>query len=84
MDVREPWERQVAAIPGTLHIPMNQVPSRLAELPEDRDIVVVCHHGMRSMQVAMWLEAQGFDRVSNLDGGIDAWSQQVDPGIPQY
>ena len=72
---------------------MNLVPSRLAGLPEDRDILpirsewirnVVCHHGMRSMQVAMWLQAQGFDRVSNLDGGIDAWSQQVDPSIPQY
>jgi rhodanese-related sulfurtransferase len=84
LDVREPWERQVAAIPGTLDIPMNEIPARLAELPADRDIVVVCHHGARSLQVAMWLGHQGFDRVANLDGGIDAWSRQVDPSVPLY
>lgn len=84
VDVREDWERGVAAIPGSRHIPMGEVPGRLDELPADRDIILYCHHGARSLSVARWLERQGYDRLSNLEGGIDEWSRQVDPEIPRY
>ncbi len=84
VDVREQWERQVAAIPGSLHIPMGEVPARVTELPTDRDLVLHCHHGARSLQVAHWLSAQGFDHLANMDGGIDEWSTTVDPSVPTY
>lgn len=84
VDVREPWEREAAAIPGSLHIPMAEIPQRLGELPADRDVVVYCHHGARSMRVASWLAQQGYHRVANLSGGIDGWSLQVDQTIPRY
>ena len=84
LDVREPWECAVAPLADAINIPMGEIPSRLRELPSDRDVVVVCHHGVRSFQVALWLSAQGFDRVANLSGGIDAWSKDVDSSIPTY
>ena len=84
LDVREPWECALASLPGAVSIPMGDLASRLHEIPTDRDVVVVCHHGNRSYQVASWLAAQGFDRIANLSGGIDAWSQSVDPSIPTY
>lgn len=84
LDVREPSELRIAALPGTTHIPMNDIPARAEELPKDKDIVVMCHHGMRSMQVALYLERQGFERLYNLAGGIDAWSRQIDSSVPLY
>ena len=84
LDVREPWEVQTAALNGSLNIPMQQIPARVGEVDGARDIVAVCHHGSRSMQVAYFLERQGMARVYNLTGGIDAWSQQVDPTVPRY
>ncbi len=84
LDVRDPAERSHCHIPGSLHIPMPQVPARLAELPADSAIVVYCHHGMRSMQVAKLLEQRGYPRLYNLLGGIDAWSTEVDPSVPRY
>lgn len=88
LDVREPWEFQFAAIrlagAQTLHMPMNQVPQRLAELDPAQPILCICHHGMRSAQVVAFLERAGFHSVYNLAGGIDAWSQQVDPAVPRY
>lgn len=84
VDVREDWERNLASVPGAVPMPMAQVPARLAELPADRDIVLLCHHGTRSLSVAQWLRTQGFDRVANVNGGIDAWSAAVDPSIPTY
>lgn len=83
LDVREPFELQRAAVTGALHIPMRQVPARLAELPKERPILVLCHHGGRSQAVADWLLRQGF-RVENVAGGIDAWADEVDPSIPKY
>ena len=74
----------MAAIEGALHIPMRQIPGRLDELDRELTIVVMCHGGMRSMQVAGFLAQQGYDSVINLDGGIDAWSQEVDSNIPRY
>lgn len=84
LDVREDWERQVASIDGSAHIPMGAVPGRFEELPEDRDIVVICHHGNRSRVVAEWLAQRGITRVTNLAGGIDAWASELDPDIPRY
>lgn len=84
LDVREPWEVAHASMPGIVAIPMGQIPGRVDELEPDRPVVCVCHHGMRSMQVAMFLERRGFSDVWNLSGGIDAWSRQVDPSCPTY
>jgi sulfur-carrier protein adenylyltransferase/sulfurtransferase len=84
LDVREGWERETAAIPGSVHIPLGDLPARLHELPQDTELVLYCHHGSRSLQAAMWLEAQGFDALANLAGGIDAWSRDLDDSIPRY
>jgi rhodanese-related sulfurtransferase len=84
VDVREPWERHAAAIPDSHHVPLGELPFRLDELPRDRDLVIVCHHGNRSLQAAWWLAGQGYDRLANLDGGIDGWSREVAPDIPRY
>lgn len=84
LDVREQQEVEICAIEGSLHIPMNTLPGRVGELPKDRDIVVVCHHGGRSAQVTMWLRTQGFGRAINLAGGVDAWARRIDPNMKVY
>lgn len=84
LDVREPWEFETASLPGSLHIPMNQIIERVSELDQQAPIVCLCHHGMRSMQVALYLQRQGFTNLFNLTGGIDAWSRQVDPSVASY
>ncbi|MFC5509705.1 rhodanese-like domain-containing protein [Massilia jejuensis] len=84
LDVRENWEFATCHIAGSTQIPMHLVPIRAGELPDDRDIVCICHHGVRSMQVAAFLERNGFENVTNLTGGIDAWAVQVDPAMPKY
>jgi len=84
LDVREPFEIALAPFPGATHIPMGDIPSRLTELDPDRETVAVCHHGVRSAQVAMYLAQNGFEHVLNLSGGIDAWSEDADPSTPRY
>lgn len=84
LDVREGWELNVARIPDVLHIPMNEIPARLSELDKDREIVVMCRSGGRSMQVAQFLARNGFQSVANLSGGILAWSRDVDPSVEPY
>jgi rhodanese-related sulfurtransferase len=84
LDVREPWEFATAKIDGSLLIPMGDVPSRFQELDPDAHIVTICHAGRRSMSVAVWLREQGLQNVQSLRGGIDAWSREVDPSVPQY
>lgn len=84
LDVRELDERETARIEPSLHIPMYEVPRRVAEIPKDREVVVYCHTGTRSMMVAGYLESQGYSGVGNLTGGIDAWSRKVDPTVPRY
>ncbi len=84
LDVREPYEREVAAIVPSLHIPMHEVPSRAKEIPVDKTVVVYCHTGSRSLLVAAYLEGEGFRTIANLRGGIHAWSREVDPNVPQY
>lgn len=84
LDVREPQEIAIARFPGALEIPMQTVPSRLDELDRNGEIFVLCHHGMRSAHVAEFLVDQGFTRVGNVTGGIDAWALLVDPSVPRY
>jgi rhodanese-related sulfurtransferase len=84
LDVRENWEYETCHIAGSTQIPMNLIPIRVNELGDDREIVCVCHHGARSMQVAAFLERNGFSNITNLTGGIHAWAVQVDPSMPKY
>jgi rhodanese-related sulfurtransferase len=84
LDVREPWEREICSLPESLHVPMNTVPGRAGELDQGTDTVVICHHGSRSSQVALFLERRGFARVYNLQGGVDAWARAIDPSLPIY
>ena len=84
LDVREPGEWATASVPDAVRISMREIPKRLAELPKDKPIAVMCHHGGRSERVAQFLIAQGFGDVSNVEGGIDAYSRTVDPSIPTY
>jgi len=85
LDVREQWEYDTAHIEGATLIPMNEIPARaFKELDEDSPILVLCHHGARSMSVAVWLRNQGFEQAQSVSGGIDAWSRNVDPTIPRY
>ncbi len=84
LDVREPWEYEKARVAGSQLVPMGEIPARLAEIDETREVVAFCHHGGRGMQVAQFLEKNGFSRVHNLVGGIDAWARTVDPAVPLY
>lgn len=84
LDVREPWEFETCHIEGSVTMPMNTVPDKLTELDTEQPIICICHHGVRSMQVATYLEQQGFTRVINLTGGVDAWARQVDSTMPTY
>jgi len=88
LDVREPWELQTDSVAAEgfdlLTIPMGSVPDRLAEIDASRPVACLCHHGMRSLRVAAFLEHHGFERVANISGGIDAWSQERDPAVPRY
>jgi rhodanese-related sulfurtransferase len=84
LDVRENDELQAAAVSGALHIPMGQIPTRMDELDKDRTILCLCHAGGRSAQVAQYLSSQGYTKIFNVSGGIDAWSLQIDPQIPRY
>lgn len=85
LDVREPWEFERAWIEGAKLMPMGDVPSRAhQELDPEESIVVVCHHGVRSMNVIVWLRQQGFEKAQSMRGGIDAWSRVVDHSVPMY
>lgn len=84
LDVRLPEELELAALPGALNIPLHELPDRLAELNPEAPIAVLCHHGVRSDRAARFLEYNGFADVSHLEGGIDAWSLQLDPALPRY
>lgn len=84
IDVREAWEFNTARIDGSVLIPMGEVASRVGELDNDSDIVVICHHGARSLRIAASLERAGFSGVHNLTGGVDAWARSIDPSMPTY
>ena len=84
LDVREGWEFERCNIPGSKLIPMGQIPNSLALLDPAQEIAVICHHGVRSMRVAAFLEQQGFEQLINLEGGIDAWAREVDQSLAIY
>jgi rhodanese-related sulfurtransferase len=84
LDVREPWEYQRVHLPDSKLIPMRQIPAALPTLDRERETVVICHHGIRSRQVAYFMEQYGFKNVINLHGGIDAWAREADTALPLY
>lgn len=84
LDVRTPMEHGIARIEGATLIPLQELPQRIAELPREGPIVVHCHHGGRSAQAVEYLRRLGFEETRNLDGGIDAWSLEIDPSVPRY
>jgi rhodanese-related sulfurtransferase len=84
VDVREPQEYAICHIEGSVLIPMGTVPANLQKLDTDEDVICFCHHGMRSMDVANWLRAQGVKSAKSMAGGIDRWSVEIDPKVPRY
>ncbi|MEA3278110.1 MAG: rhodanese-like domain-containing protein [Pseudomonadota bacterium] len=84
LDVRESWEFDICRIDGARLIPMRQIPGACDQLDREQEIVVICHHGIRSQQVALYLEHKGFSQVINLQGGVAGWARDVDPAMPTY
>lgn len=84
LDVREPWEIEICSLAGAVSIPLQSLPSRVGEVPADQPVVVLCHHGMRSLQAVAWLRRAGFENAVNLAGGIDAWARQIEPSMGVY
>jgi rhodanese-related sulfurtransferase len=84
LDVREAWEYQIVHLEGSQLVPMRKVPGIVDTLDPHREIIVICHHGIRSRQVALFLEHQGFSNVVNLSGGLDAWARHTDTSLPTY
>lgn len=84
LDVREKWEWDIAHVVGSVHMPLKDIPSRINELDPTRAIAVLCHHGARSARAVDFLLQHGFTAVYNVDGGIDAWSREIDPSVPLY
>jgi adenylyltransferase/sulfurtransferase len=84
LDVREPWEHAIAKLDNSVLIPLGTLPHSLEKLDRNAEIIAYCHHGMRSGDATAFLLQQGFSNVKNLIGGIDAWSLQIDHGVPRY
>jgi rhodanese-related sulfurtransferase len=85
IDVREPWEFATAHVEGSVPLSMSEIPTRAAqELNPDERLVVLCHHGVRSLNVTAWLRGQGYGKAQSVRGGIDAWSVEVDPSVARY
>jgi rhodanese-related sulfurtransferase len=84
VDVREPWEYDAAHIEGSVLIPLGQIPASLPRLESAEQLVLFCHHGMRSLDAAAWLRAQGVEGAKSMCGGIERWSTEIDPSVPRY
>ena len=84
VDVREPWEYQTTHIEGSVLIPLGQIPSNLARLENAEQLVLFCHHGIRSLDAAAWLRSQGVEGARSMTGGIERWSTEIDPSVPRY
>lgn len=84
LDVREPWEYQVVHFPDSVLLPLRNLPDALTEFSLDQELVIICHHGIRSMHAAIYLESAGFTNIINLKGGIDGWARDLDPHMAVY
>ena len=84
IDVREPWEFNICQISGSINIPMAQVEQQLEQIRNATEVVVICHHGVRSLRIIQYLQQQSIDNLINLDGGVDAWAREVDADMPVY
>jgi adenylyltransferase/sulfurtransferase len=84
VDVREPWEHQICNIAGAKLVPLNTLPASLAELAQAEEVVVYCHHGIRSLNAAAWLRSQGVEGARSLTGGIERWATEIDPRLAKY
>ena len=84
VDVREDWEREICSLPGSIDIPMMQIPNQISQLMSEPPVVVVCHSGMRSLQAANWMRHNGFPGALSLRGGLDAWAAEIDPAMARY
>lgn len=84
IDVREPWEHEICRIEGARLVPMRMIPANLQSLDVDEPVICYCHHGMRSLDVAVWLQKQGVESARSLTGGIERWSAEIDPKVPRY
>ena len=84
IDVREPWEYETCRIEGAKLMPMRTIPANLQSLDVEEPVICYCHHGMRSLDVAVWLQKQGVESARSLAGGIDKWSAEIDPKVPRY
>lgn len=84
LDVREPWEFEYCSIKDSILIPMGELPSRLTELDLQREIIMICHHGIRSRQMGYYMEQAGFSSITNLDGGVERWAEDVEITMKRY
>ena len=84
LDVREPWEFEYCHIEGSKLIPMGELPAKMETLDPQQDIIMICHHGIRSRQMGYYMEQAGFKRITNLDGGVEQWADDVDPTMKRY
>ena len=84
VDVREQWEYDTARIAGSVLIPLGEIPANLQRLENAEQVVFFCHHGMRSLDAAAWLRAQGVAGAQSMSGGIERWSTEIDPSVPRY
>ncbi|MCF7797745.1 MAG: sulfurtransferase [Lentisphaeria bacterium] len=84
LDIREAWEVAICRLPDAVHIPMSTIPDKIPEIKLLQPLVVYCHHGIRSVHVCHFLAQRGFERVYNLDGGIERWADEIEPGMSRY
>jgi rhodanese-related sulfurtransferase len=84
VDVREPWEHETSRIEGSTLIPLGKIPANLARLERAEEVVLFCHHGMRSLDAAAWLRSQGVESARSMTGGIDRWTTEIDARVPRY
>jgi rhodanese-related sulfurtransferase len=84
VDVREQWEYDTAHIEGSILIPLREIPGNLQRIEKSEQVVIFCHHGMRSLDAAAWLRSQGVEAARSMAGGIDRWSTEIDPTVPRY
>lgn len=84
LDVRQPWEFKICQLPNSINISLNNLDKSVAQLPDDKEIVTICHHGVRSKQAAIILEQCGYSKVTSLQGGVDAWARDINPTMERY